>query len=85
MKRVRLSPAQILRLIDQGREDEIPKSKTWHRFMKYYKQNSVGFYALARMIDIPSVTLDKFIKGTFVISQTNMKKIQKYLNELGEK
>lgn len=78
----RISPQQVMWLIEHGREDEIPKSKTWYKFMEYLRKNPMPTPQIARMIDIPTHSMEKFITGNYVISSTNMKKIQDYLKSL---
>lgn len=77
----RLSPHEVIKLINEGRSDEIPKSKTWHRFMEFRKSNSLSTARLAYDIGIPLMSMGKFLEGTYVISNRNMQKIQEFLTK----
>ena len=77
-----LTPYQISALCAQGRESEIPKSKTWHKFMEWYKDCGLTVTTLACKVGIPLVSMSKFMDGTYIISQTNLRKIQEFLKKI---
>lgn len=74
-----ITPRQIMKLISEGREDEIPKSKTWYKFMDWYNEHKWTVPKLSIQIGISLQSMMKFMSGRFVIAPSNMKKIQEFL------
>lgn len=79
----RASHKEIMHLIETGQEHKIPKSKTWMRFKEYRRDARMGLTTMAKVIGIPLTTMEKFAQGTYIISPSNLKLIQKYLDSVG--